>query len=204
MSTTIEFIKANRGIETIQQTVHYFHDELDYSYEEIIQDYQKEIEYYSSILEKYNNWNPNFEKCTKASIKRLERKKEKIEDTNSKEYIDIVNGIKNLQKQLDTFMENRRIQVSIAEEELNKYKTKLIEVQNVILNDQLRKIKEQEETLRKQQQMMEERERKLKRQEELLEKQRAIDEEEQLMDEILEARNKKKINREDIFVVYGD
>ena len=204
MSTTIEFIKANRGIETIQQTVHYFHDELDYSYEEIIQDYQKEIEYYSSILEKYNNWNPNFEKCTKASIKRLERKKEKIEDTNSKEYIDIVNGIKNLQKQLDTSMENRRIQVSIAEEELNKYKTKLIEVQNVILNDQLRKIKEQEETLRKQQQMMEERERKLKRQEELLEKQRAIDEEEQLMDEILEARNKKKINREDIFVVYGD
>ena len=204
MSTTIEFIKANRGIETIQQTVHYFHDELDYSYEEIIQDYQKEIEYYSSILEKYNNWNPNFEKCTKASIKRLERKKEKIEDTNSKEYIDIVNGIKNLQKQLDTFMENRKIQVSIAEEELNKYKTKLIEVQNVILNDQLRKIKEQEETLRKQQQMMEERERKLKRQEELLEKQRAIDEEEQLMNEILEARNKKKINREDIFVVYGD
>ena len=204
MSTTIEFIKANRGIETIQQTVHYFHDELDYSYEEIIQDYQKEIEYYSSILEKYNNWNPNFEKCTKASIKRLERKKEKIEDTNSKEYIDIVNGIKNLQKQLDTFMENRKIQVSIAEEELNKYKTKLIEVQNIILNDQLRKIKEQEETLRKQQQMMEERERKLKRQEELLEKQRAIDEEEQLMNEILEARNKKKINREDIFVVYGD
>lgn len=204
MSTTIEFIKANRGIETIQQTVHYFHDELDYSYEEIIQDYQKEIEYYSSILEKYNNWNPNFEKCTKASIKRLERKKEKIEDTNSKEYIDIVNGIKNLQKQLDTFMENRKIQVSIAEEELNKYKTKLIEVQNVILNDQLRKIKEQEETLRKQQQMIEERERKLKRQEELLEKQRAIDEEEQLMNEILEARNKKKINREDIFVVYGD
>ena len=204
MSTTIEFIKANRGIETIQQTVHYFHNELDYSYEEIIQDYQKEIEYYSSILEKYNNWNPNFEKCTKASIKRLERKKEKIEDTNSKEYIDIVNGIKNLQKQLDTFMENRRIQVSIAEEELNKYKTKLIEVQNVILNDQLRKIKEQEETLRKQQQMIEERERKLKRQEELLEKQRAIDEEEQLMNEILEARNKKKINREDIFVVYGD
>lgn len=204
MSTTIEFIKANRGIETIQQTVHYFHNELDYSYEEIIQDYQKEIEYYSSILEKYNNWNPNFEKCTKASIKRLERKKEKIEDTNSKEYIDIVNGIKNLQKQLDTFMENRKIQVSIAEEELNKYKTKLIEVQNVILNDQLRKIKEQEETLRKQQQMIEERERKLKRQEELLEKQRAIDEEEQLMNEILEARNKKKINREDIFVVYGD
>ena len=204
MSTTIEFIKANRGIETIQQTVHYFHDELDYSYEEIIQDYQKEIEYYSSILEKYNNWNPNFEKCTKASIKRLERKKEKIEDTNSKEYIDIVNGIKNLQKQLDTFMENRKIQVSIAEEELNKYKTKLIEVQNIILNDQLRKIKEQEETLRKQQQMMEERERKLKRQEELLEEQRAIDEEEQLMNEILEARNKKKINREDIFVVYGD
>ena len=204
MSTTIEFIKANRGIETIQQTVHYFHDELDYSYEEIIQDYQKEIEYYSSILEKYNNWNPNFEKCTKASIKRLERKKEKIEDTNSKEYIDIVNGVKNLQKQLDTFMENRKIQVSIAEEELNKYKTKLIEVQNVILNDQLRKIKEQEETLRKQQQMIEERERKLKRQEELLEKQRAIDEEEQLMNEILEARNKKKINREDIFVVYGD
>ena len=204
MSTTIEFIKANRGIETIQQTVHYFHNELDYSYEEIIQDYQKEIEYYSSILEKYNNWNPNFEKCTKASIKRLERKKEKIEDTNSKEYIDIVNGIKNLQKQLDTFMENRKIQVSIAEEELNKYKTKLIEVQNVILNDQLRKIKEQEETLRKQQQMMEERERKLKRQEELLEEQRAIDEEEQLMNEILEARNKKKINREDIFVVYGD
>ena len=204
MSTTIEFIKANRGIETIQQTVHYFHDELDYSYEEIIQDYQKEIEYYSSILEKYNNWNPNFEKCTKASIKRLERKKEKIEDINSKEYIDIVNGIKNLQKQLDTSMENRRIQVSIAEEELNKYKTKLIEVQNVILNDQLRKIKEQEETLRKQQQMIEERERKLKRQEELLEKQRAIDEEEQLMNEILEARNKKKINREDIFVVYGD
>ena len=132
------------------------------------------------------------------------QKKEKIEDTNSKEYIDIVNGIKNLQKQLDTFMENRRIQVSIAEEELNKYKTKLIEVQNVILNDQLRKIKEQEETLRKQQQMIEERERKLKRQEELLEKQRAIDEEEQLMNEILEARNKKKINREDIFVVYGD
>ena len=204
MSTTIEFIKANRGIETIQQTVHYFHDELDYSYEEIIQDYQKEIEYYSSILEKYNNWNPNFEKCTKASIKRLERKKEKIEDTNSKEYIDIVNGIKNLQKQLDASMENRRIQVSIAEEELNKYKTKLIEVQNVILNDQLRKIKEQEETLRKQQQMIEERERKLKRQKELLEKQRAIDEEEQLMNEILEARNKKKINREDIFVVYGD
>ena len=204
MSTTIEFIKANRGIETIQQTVHYFHDELDYSYEEIIQDYQKEIEYYSSILEKYNNWNPNFEKCTKASIKRLERKKEKIEDTNSKEYIDIVNGIKNLQKQLDASMENRRIQVSIAEEELNKYKTKLIEVQNIILNDQLRKIKEQEETLRKQQQMMEERERKLKRQEELLEEQRAIDEEEQLMNEILEARNKKKINREDIFVVYGD
>ena len=204
MSATLEFIKANRGIETIQQTVHYFHNELDYSYEEIIQDYQKEIEYYSSILEKYNNWNPNFEKCTKASIKRLERKKEKIEDTNSKEYIDIVNGIKNLQKQLDTFMENRKIQVSIAEEELNKYKTKLIEVQNVILNDQLRKIKEQEETLRKQQQMIEERERKLKRQEELLEKQRAIDEEEQLMNEILEARNKKKINREDIFVVYGD
>ena len=204
MSATLEFIKANRGIETIQQTVHYFHDELDYSYEEIIQDYQKEIEYYTSILEKYNNWNPNFEKCTKASIKRLERKKEKIEDTNSKEYIDIVNGIKNLQKQLDTFMENRKIQVSIAEEELNKYKTKLIEVQNIILNDQLRKIKEQEETLRKQQQMMEERERKLKRQEELLEEQRAIDEEEQLMNEILEARNKKKINREDIFVVYGD
>ena len=204
MSTTLEFIKANRGIETIQQTVHYFHDELDYSYEEIIQDYQKEIEYYASILEKYNNWNPNFEKCTKASIKRLERKKEKIENTNSKEYIDIVNGIKNLQKQLDTFMENRKIQVSIAEEELNKYKTKLIEVQNIILNDQLRKIKEQEETLRKQQQMMEERERKLKRQEELLEEQRAIDEEEQLMNEILEARNKKKINREDIFVVYGD
>jgi hypothetical protein len=52
--------------------------------------------------------------------------------------------------------------------------------------------------------MIEERERKLKRQEELLEKQRAVDEEEQLMDEILEARNKKKINREDIFVVYGD
>lgn len=204
MSTTFEFIKANRGIETIQQTVHYFHNELDYSYEEIIQDYQKEIEYYASILEKYNNWNPNFEKCTKASIKRLERKKEKIENTNSKEYIDIVNGIKNLQKQLDTFMENRKIQVSIAEEELNKYKTKLIEVQNIILNDQLRKIKEQEETLRKQQQMMEERERKLKRQEELLEEQRAIDEEEQLMNEILEARNKKKINREDIFVVYGD
>lgn len=204
MSTTFEFIKANRDIETIQQTVHYFHDELDYSYEEIIQDYQKEIVYYTSILEKYNNWNPNFEKCTKASIKRLERKKEKIEDTNSKEYIDIVNGIKNLQKQLDASMENRRIQVSIAEEELNKYKTKLIEVQNIILNDQLRKIKEQEETLRKQQQMMEERERKLKRQEELLEKQRAIDEEKQLMDEVLEARNKKKINREDIFVVYGD
>lgn len=204
MSATLEFIKANRGIETIQQTVHYFHNELDYSYEEIIQDYQKEIEYYASILEKYNNWNPNFEKCTKASIKRLERKKEKIENTNSKEYIDIVNGIKNLQKQLDTFMENRKIQVSIAEEELNKYKTKLIEVQNIILNDQLRKIKEQEETLRKQQQMMEERERKLKRQEELLEEQRAIDEEEQLMNEILEARNKKKINREDIFVVYGD
>ena len=204
MSTTFEFIKANRGIETIQQTVHYFHDELDYSYEEIIQDYQKEIEYYASILEKYNNWNPNFEKCTKASIKRLERKKENIENTKSKEYIDIVNGIKNLQKQLDASMENRRIQVSIAEEELNKYKTKLIEVQNIILNDQLRKIKEQEETLRKQQQMMEERERKLKRQEELLEEQRAIDEEEQLMNEILEARNKKKINREDIFVVYGD